>query len=61
MKKIMKIMKSGRVPACPGLIDHPAGAPDMLLSQNEEPSELFNSRWVPWSNSSPEWSNIMKH
>ena len=37
--------------ACPGLTDHPTGAPDMLLSQNEEPSELFNSRWVPWSNS----------
>ena len=37
--------------ACPGLADHPTGAVDMLLSQNEEPSELFNSRWVPWSNS----------
>ena len=34
-----------------GLTDHPTGAMDMLLSQNEEPSEIFNSRQVPWSNS----------
>ena len=38
-------------PPCPGLTDHPTGAMDMLLSQNEEPSEIFNSRQVPWSNS----------
>ena len=34
-----------------GLTDHPTGAMDMFLSQNEEPSEIFNSRQVPWSNS----------
>ena len=29
-----------------GLTKHPTGAADMLLSQNEELSDLFNSRWV---------------
>ena len=37
--------------ACPGLTEHPTGATDMIFSQNEDLIELFNSRWVPWSNS----------
>ena len=34
-----------------GVTEHPTGATDMILSQNEDLSELSNSRWVPWSNS----------
>ena len=34
---------------CPAMREHPRGAMDTNVSQNESPNEIFNSRQVPSS------------